>query len=53
MAPHLLGFAGNGTNQGEDWIQGSDQMLEVVERFIDNVLPEGKYVLAGESYGGI
>lgn len=47
-----LDLPGMGQTKGEDWIQGSDQMLEVVERFIDKVLHEGKYILVGESYGG-
>lgn len=47
-----LDLPGMGQTKGEEWIQGSDQMLEVVERFIEKMLPEGPYLLAGESYGG-
>lgn len=47
-----LDLPGMGRTKGEEWIQSSDEMLDVVERFIERVVPEGSYLLAGESYGG-
>ncbi|QRG65087.1 alpha/beta fold hydrolase [Brevibacillus choshinensis] len=47
-----LDLPGMGQTKGEEWIKGSDHMLEVVERFIEKMIPEGRYLLAGESYGG-
>lgn len=43
---------GMGKTKGEGWIVNSDQMLDVVLEFIDNVVPDQHFVLAGESYGG-
>ena len=42
---------GMGRTPGPDWLTTSDQMLEVVRGFIDQVLPGEKYCVAGESYG--
>lgn len=47
-----LDLPGMGQTKGEEWIQGSDQMLDVVERFIEKMIPEGPFLVAGESYGG-
>ncbi len=41
-----------GKTKGEKWITGSDQMLDVVLEFIEKVIPNQHFVLAGESYGG-
>ncbi len=49
LYPDLPGMGGT---RGEDWINGSDEMLEVVLQFIDQVIPGQRFVLAGESYGG-
>lgn len=43
---------GMGRTPGADWIKSSDDMLEIVLEFIEQVLPEGQFILAGESYGG-
>jgi len=43
---------GMGKTKGEKWIAGSDQMLDVVLEFIQRVIPNQHFVLAGESYGG-
>ncbi|AOZ92543.1 alpha/beta fold hydrolase [Paenibacillus crassostreae] len=43
---------GMGQTKGEEWITGSDQMLEVVLGFIDAIIPNQHFVVAGESYGG-
>ncbi|MDQ0092049.1 pimeloyl-ACP methyl ester carboxylesterase [Paenibacillus anaericanus] len=43
---------GMGKTKGEQWITGSDQMLDLVLDFIDAVIPNQNFVVAGESYGG-
>jgi len=42
---------GMGKTRGEKWIQNSDQMLEITLKFIDKIIPNQKFLLAGESYG--
>jgi len=43
---------GMGRSTTAEWITSSDDMLEVVLQFISTVLPDQKFLLAGESYGG-
>src|SRR5258706_6808803 len=43
---------GMGQTRGADWIRGSDQMLEVMTQFIDQVIPNQRFAIAGVSYGG-
>jgi pimeloyl-ACP methyl ester carboxylesterase len=43
---------GMGKTKGQPWINGSDQMLELIIEFIDKLIPDQNFVLAGESYGG-
>jgi pimeloyl-ACP methyl ester carboxylesterase len=43
---------GMGKTPGKEWITNSDQMLDVVLDFIDQVIPGQRFALAGESYGG-
>jgi pimeloyl-ACP methyl ester carboxylesterase len=43
---------GMGRTPCEEWIKNSDQMLEVVMDFIDEVVPDQRFLLAGDSYGG-
>ena len=43
---------GMGKTKGQPWITGTDQMLKVVLEFIDGVIPNRHFVVAGESYGG-
>jgi pimeloyl-ACP methyl ester carboxylesterase len=43
---------GMGRTRARDWIAGSDQMLDVVLQFIDAVVPDRSFAVAGESYGG-
>ncbi len=43
---------GMGKTKGPPWITGTDQMLDVILEFIDGVLPNQHFVVAGESYGG-
>jgi pimeloyl-ACP methyl ester carboxylesterase len=43
---------GMGRTPAADWIAGEDDMLAVVEGFIDAVLPSERVAVAGASYGG-
>jgi len=43
---------GMGKTTGKKWITSSDQMLDITLDFIDRVIPDQRFVLAGESYGG-
>jgi pimeloyl-ACP methyl ester carboxylesterase len=43
---------GMSKTKGRAWITGTDQMLDVVLEFIDGILPNQHFVIAGESYGG-
>lgn len=43
---------GMGKTPGRPWITGTDQMLQVILEFIDGVIPEQHFSVAGESYGG-
>jgi len=43
---------GMGRTPGKEWITNSDQVLDIVLEFIDQVIPGQRFVLAGESYGG-
>ncbi|TFF91744.1 alpha/beta hydrolase [Candidatus Thorarchaeota archaeon] len=47
-----LDAPGNGSSEAPDWIRSSDQVLDIVEQFIDKVLPDAQLLLAGYSYGG-
>jgi pimeloyl-ACP methyl ester carboxylesterase len=43
---------GMGKTKGPSWITGTDQMLAVVLEFIDGIIPNQHFLVAGESYGG-
>lgn len=43
---------GMGKSPGSDAIRSSDDMLDVLDQFIDRVLQDEHFLLAGESYGG-
>lgn len=43
---------GMGRTPAEEWITSSDQMLEIVSGFINAVVPNQHFLLAGDSYGG-
>lgn len=43
---------GMGKTPGPEWIVNSDQMLEIMLEFIERVIPDQHFVLAGQSYGG-
>lgn len=43
---------GMGRTQGRPWITGTDQMLQLMLEFIDGIIPNQHFLVAGESYGG-
>ena len=43
---------GHGATPAPEWLSTQDQMLSIVREFIDVVLPEGPFAIAGSSYGG-
>ncbi len=47
-----LDLPGMGNTKAADWLTSSDQMLDILLGFIDNVIPNQRFILAGESYGG-
>jgi pimeloyl-ACP methyl ester carboxylesterase len=42
---------GHGMTRGKDWMANRDQELDIVPDFIDAVIPEESFVLAGSSAG--
>lgn len=52
MEAHLPRHARSWQDPGADWITGRDQVLDIVEAFIDQVIPGERFVVAGISYGG-
>ncbi|MBH0166744.1 alpha/beta hydrolase [Fictibacillus sp. 7GRE50] len=47
-----IDLPGMGQTKDYDSIQNSDEMLEAVIQFIDTLLPDQSFLLAGQSYGG-
>jgi len=43
---------GMGRTQGKTWITGSDQMLDLLLDFIDGIIQNRHFLVAGESNGG-
>ena len=43
---------GMGRTRANDRLKNSDQMLEIVTRFSEKVMPDRNFLVAGESYGG-
>jgi pimeloyl-ACP methyl ester carboxylesterase len=43
---------GMGQTKTMDAIKSSDQMLDAVVRFAEKIVPAGRFLVAGESYGG-
>jgi pimeloyl-ACP methyl ester carboxylesterase len=43
---------GMGQTEGKEWIDGSDRMLDLVSDFINSIIPNEHFLVAGESYGG-
>jgi len=42
---------GMGKTIAPQWLNNSDQMLDIVLEFIDKIIPEQKFLIASESYG--
>ncbi len=47
-----IDLPGMGQTTQYDHIENTDDMLEVVLQFIDQILPQKPFLIAGESYGG-
>jgi pimeloyl-ACP methyl ester carboxylesterase len=43
---------GMGRTMAPDWLKSSDQVLDIVIEFCEKVVPGGRFLVAGESYGG-
>ena len=47
-----IDLPGMGRSKSAPWIINSDVMLDIVLEFINQVIPDERFLLAGESYGG-
>jgi pimeloyl-ACP methyl ester carboxylesterase len=47
-----LDLPGRGKTPGADWIVSSDQELDLLEKFIDQIIPGERFLVVGQSYGG-
>jgi pimeloyl-ACP methyl ester carboxylesterase len=47
-----IDLPGMGMTRSAEWIENSDDMLEIILAFLDAVIPGKRFLLAGESYGG-
>jgi len=47
-----LDLPGHGMTPAKDWIVTQEQVLQIVLKFIDAVIPDQRFVLAGTSRGG-
>lgn len=47
-----IDLPGMGNTPAREEIDSSDQVLELLEHFIDCHIPEGSFLVAGQSYGG-
>ncbi|MCC5466165.1 alpha/beta fold hydrolase [Pelosinus baikalensis] len=47
-----IDLPGMGKTKGEDWVNSSDVVLDILLDFIDMLVPGENFLLAGESYGG-
>ncbi len=47
-----LDLPGMGKTPARKWIVNSDVMLEIILKFVEQVLPRQNFLVAGESYGG-
>ncbi len=43
---------GMGKTKGNEWLSNADRMLELVIDFIEGVIPDQPFLIAGKSYGG-
>lgn len=47
-----MDLPGMGKSDSAEWIKNADNMLEIIIEFINYVVPNENFLLAGESYGG-
>ena len=47
-----IDLPGMGKSESAEWISNSDIMLDIVIEFIEKIIPNEKFLLAGQSYGG-
>lgn len=47
-----IDLPGMGKSESAEWITSSDIMLDIVTTFIDEIIPNENFLLAGQSYGG-
>lgn len=47
-----LDLPGMGRTKGPDWINNSDDMVDFLVQFVDKVIPDENFIVAGYSYGG-
>lgn len=47
-----LDLPGMGQTRGSAWVHGSDDVLDLLTEFINDLLPNQRFVLVGQSYGG-
>lgn len=47
-----IDLPGMGKSESAEWITSSDIMLDIVIDFIEKIIPNENFLLAGESYGG-
>ncbi len=47
-----LDLPGHGATPAPDWLGTQDQMLAILSELVDVVFPDGRFAVAGNSYGG-
>lgn len=47
-----IDLPGMGKSESAEWIKDSDTMLEIVIQFIEEIIPDENFLIAGQSYGG-
>jgi len=47
-----MDLPGMGKSESAEWVNSSDNMLDIVIDFIDKIIPNENFLLVGESYGG-
>jgi pimeloyl-ACP methyl ester carboxylesterase len=47
-----IDLPGMGKSESAEWIKSSDDMLDIVINFIEKIIPNENFLLAGQSYGG-
>jgi pimeloyl-ACP methyl ester carboxylesterase len=46
-----LDLPGMGQTKGQNWLDSSDKMLQVVLEFVEHVIPHQSFLIVGDSYG--